>query len=144
MHFQFQVAPPNASAIPDPPALVSSNETNDLLRQLIEAQREQIGLLRAMVAVHDNTSRWRAFLARWQSDYPDVGSQCRTMMPMIERAYMGMIADLLEMLNRDGAETLENEFTLNEFLDRYGVRLGQLGGIVSLISPLAEAARTDE
>ena len=49
-----------------------------------------------------------------------------------------MIHDLTDRLNED-EHGLENEFTLQEFLDRYGMRLAQLGTILNLVAPLAEA-----
>ena len=34
---------------------------------------------------------------------------------------------------------LDTDFALQDFLDRYGMRLGQLGTIINLVAPLAEA-----
>ena len=39
---------------------------------------------------------------------------------------------------------LDNEFAVQEFLDRYGMKLGQLGHILSVIGPLSEAAHQNE
>ena len=36
------------------------------------------------------------------------------------------------------------EFSLGEFLDRYGMRLAQLGNVLNVLGPLADAARTAE
>jgi hypothetical protein len=143
MHFQFEVAPSFPQTTERPAALpVPPSDTAELLRQLIELQREQVGLLRAANAVHDAGSRWRAFLARWQDDFPQVAADCRSALPALERAYLSLIAELTEQLQRSGSDALDNEFALGEFLDRYGMRLGQLGTILSLVGPLAEAAGT--
>jgi hypothetical protein len=43
-----------------------SPDALDLLRQILEVQREMLTLQRNSAAAHDTGSRWRAFLARWQ------------------------------------------------------------------------------
>ena len=121
--------------LPPPPP-----EVTDLLRQLLDLQREQVSLLRAQAAAQDATSRWRAFLSRWSGEFPDIGGACKQVLPAVERAYLAMLKELTDRLRVEDPEDLTDEFTLNEFLDRYGIRLGQLATIVSQLGPLAEAA----
>jgi hypothetical protein len=59
---------------------------------------------------------------------------------MLERAYLGLIRDLTDRVNSSDETDLDEEFALSEFLDRFGIRLGQLGNILSQLAPLAEAA----
>jgi hypothetical protein len=141
MHFQFEVA--SAAPLPEPTALPAATlaETADLLRQLLEVQREQLTLLRASAAAQDSMARWKAFLARWQSDFPEVPGACRQALPALERAYLTLIAELTEQLRDRGPDPLDSEFALSEFLDRFGMRLGQLGTILTLVGPLADAAQ---
>jgi len=49
---------------------------------------------------------------------------------------------MAEQMNTMEADEVCDEFWLNEFIDRYGMRLTQLGNIVSQIAPLAEAANS--
>jgi hypothetical protein len=142
MHFQFDVSPLPGPLPSDPPAPVP--ETVDLLRQILEVQKEQLNQLRASTAAHDMGSRWRAFLTRWQEEFPDLSSGCRKALPALERAYGKLIADLTELLCESGDEALDNDFALQEFLDRYGMRLAQLGTILNLVGPLAEAGSRGE
>jgi hypothetical protein len=100
-------------------------------------QREQLAQQRAAAAAHDMTARWRAFLTRWQNEFPDLSEGCRRAIPLLERSYGQMISDLTERLSDEDA--LDNDFALQEFLDRYGMRLAQLGTILNLVAPLAEA-----
>ena len=130
-------APPGV--ILPPPTPTAGPETDALLRQLLDVQKEQLRVLQAQAASQDALARWRALLARWQTDFPDLGLACRQVLPTIERAYLRMVQELTDRLRSEGGE-LENEFVLNEFLDRYGMRLGQLGAILSQLSPLADAA----
>lgn len=138
MQFQFEVGPPNPSDSSNP----RPSGDSDLLRQILEVQREQVSLLRTLVALSDGGARWRAFVSRWREEFPSTASESRQAVAAIERAYINMVADLNERL-RDGEE-LDNEFTLGEFLDRYGTRLSQLGTLLNLISPLADAAPAEE
>jgi hypothetical protein len=139
MNFQVDVSSALAptSAEPPAPTPLPPNEAVDLLRQLLEVQREQLAYQRAAAASHDMTARWRAFLARWQNEFPDLSDNCRRAMPLLERCYGQLIADLTDRLAEEDA--LDSEFAVQEFLDRYGMRLAQLGTILNLVAPLAEA-----
>jgi hypothetical protein len=142
MHFQFDVSP---VAFPSPEsASASAGETADLLRQLLEVQREQLAHLRAVAAAQDAGARWRAFVARWRQDFPDLPDTCRQSIPILERTYGKLIAELTEYLCQNGNDALDNEFSLQEFLDRFGMRLAQLGTLLNLVAPLAEAASPSE
>jgi hypothetical protein len=115
-----------------------------LLRQILEIQREQLALLQASAAAHDHSSRWRAFLARWREDFPDLSDSCRGALLILERSYGSLIAELVERLRQDGGDGLDTDFALQEFLDRYGMRLAQLGTILNMVAPLAEASSQEE
>jgi hypothetical protein len=145
MQFQFDVTPkPPATTPPSSEASAGpAPQAIDLLRQILEVQREQLALQKQAAAAHDAGSRWRAFLARWQQDFPELSDSCRHALPVLERAYGGLIAELADYLRRNEADALDNEFTLAEFLDRYGMRLSQLGGLLSLVAFLAEAANAN-
>ncbi|MHB1423920.1 MAG: hypothetical protein ACYC3I_12130 [Gemmataceae bacterium] len=144
MNFQIDVS----SAVPAPPAepptsTAGVTETVELLRQLLEVQREQLTYQRAAAVAHDMTARWRAFLNRWQPDFPDLADGCRKALPHLERCYGHLLRELTDKLNEE-EQGLENEFVLQEFLDRFGMRLAQLGTILNLVAPLAEAANTSQ
>jgi hypothetical protein len=145
MNFQIDVssAVPGKGVEPTPPETPATQDVADLLRQILEIQKEQLACLRASAAAHDTTARWRAFLARWQQELPDLSEGCRKAMPLLERSYGHLIHELTSRLNED-AYDLENEFSLQEFLDRNGMRLAQLGTIINLIAPLGEAAPPSE
>jgi hypothetical protein len=141
MNFQFDV---NAPVTPPPPAepqpaAAAASETTALLRQILEVQREQLTHLQAATAMHDTGSRWRAFLARWKDDFSELPQACRQAVPILERTYGKLIAELTDYLCQNGDDALDNDFALQEFLDRYGMRLAQLGTILNLVAPLAEA-----
>jgi hypothetical protein len=143
MNYQIDVSsavPATPVEPPTPPVAIP--ETVDLLRQILEVQREQLTYQRA-AAAHDMTARWKSFLARWQQEFPGLSESCRKAMPQLERCYGQLIRDLTERLN-DGDDGIDNDFALQEFLDRYGMRLAQLGTILNLVAPLAEAGTQNE
>jgi hypothetical protein len=144
MNFQIDVTsvPPPAPA-DAPAANPAVPETIELLRQMLEVQREQLTYQRAAAAAHDMTARWRAYLSRWQQEFPDLADGCRKVLPLLERSYGRLISELTEKLSEDN-DPLDNDFALQEFLDRYGMRLAQLGTILNLVAPLAEAGSQGE
>ena len=127
--------------LPAGPGGPPTSELSALMRRMIQLQEEQVALLKAQRTAQDTQSRLRAFLTRWQGEFPNVGQQCKDVLPAIERAYLSLVQELLDRAG-DEEQELESEFTLNEFLDRYGNRLGQLGAVLSQLGPLADAAPT--
>ena len=143
MHFQFEVAQPTQPAGGELQAGEPAATTLEVMKQMLDVQREQLHLARAMAAAHDAQARWRQVLARWTDDFPSLPEACKHVLPTLERAYIEMISDLTHHL-RDGDESIDNEFALAEFLDRYGIRLAQLGTLLSVVGPLAEVAAAME
>ena len=134
------VMPPLLSG---PAAAPGSTEIADLLRQLLAAQQEQVALAKAQAAGQDPNARWRSFLARWAEEFPGVGGACKQALPSIERAYLGMVSEVTARIAED-PDLFANEFALAEFLDRYGMKLAQMGNIINQLSPLADAAPPDK
>src|SRR5262249_58871810 len=136
MHLQFVMSP--YTALPAV-ATAAGADTAELLRQLLEVQREQLALQKTTAAAHDMTARWRAFLARWHEDFPHLAEACKSALPILERSFGELVGDLADYLRDSDNAALGNEFALGEFLDRYGMRVSQLGGILSLVGLIAEA-----
>jgi hypothetical protein len=127
------------------PAETPPNELAELLRQLITLQQEQVSVLKAQHQAQqksqDGNERWRSFLTRWESEFPGIGSVCKQTLPALERAYLTLIRELTEKLAAE-PDMLTDEFMLSEFLDRYGMKMGQLGNLMSQLAPLADASAT--
>jgi hypothetical protein len=158
MQFQFDTASTN----PPPPAAPQQpgEVTVELLRQLLELQRDgaaqqrealaqilavqQEHLNHVRTAAQDALARWRNLLARWQREHPEFANHCRQAYPLLERAYVAMLVGMVEELAQQGDDALGNDFSVQEFLDRYGMRIGQLSHLLSVLGPLAEAANQAE
>lgn len=132
----FVLPPPLTTVAPQPAA---PNEVPELLRQLLAAQQEQLAVLKAQAAQHDAGARWKAFLARWDGEFPGVGGAAKRALPLLERAHLALVRELTDHLTED-PDLLADEFALAEFLDKYGMKLVQLGNLVAQLAPLAEAA----
>jgi hypothetical protein len=130
------VTPAGPIQIPESP--FPATEIIDLLRQSIDLQREQVQILKAQQTAQDGVARCRAFLAKWAGEFPDVGPACKQTLPALERAYLTLLSDLTEKV-KDLGDDLQDDFVMAEFLDRYGIRVNQLGGIINQISPIADA-----
>jgi hypothetical protein len=143
MYYQFDVSLSTSLPASDP-ATTPESETTDLLRQIVDIQREQLTHLQTFSAAHDTSSRWRAFLARWRDDFSDLPEACRQSVPILERTYGKLIAELTDHLCENGNDALDSDFALQDFLDRFGMRLAQLGTILNLVAPLADANSPSE
>ena len=130
-HMQMPELPPLALGVP---------ELADLIRQSNDLQKHQIHMAQAIYAQHDSSPKWKSLLARWSDDFPNIGRDCKRVLPTVERAYLNLMQQVTERLDESDVDELENDFTLGEFLDRYGTRLAQLAGIINQLMPLAENA----
>jgi len=136
----FVASPP--MRLPDPPASPAETETADLLRQLIELQREHLAIAKAARDQPDEQSKWQSFFDRHAGDFPGLIESCREVLPQIERAYLSLARDAAEhLLDRDDA--LSSDFGLSDFLDRFAPRLAQLGQTMGQVGHLAGLAPKD-
>src|SRR5205807_6574378 len=104
MQFQFDIAstyPTTAESSASSPT-PANVEMLALLRQILEVEREHLSFLRA---THDANARWRAFLARWQKDFPELPESCQQALPVLERSYSALISELANYLCQAGSES---------------------------------------
>src|SRR5262245_39490791 len=123
MHFSFDVGAPQC---PQPPQTTGEQtvpaDSLEILRQILEVQKEHLQLTRAIAVANDGCQRWRTFLDRWGNQFPNLAAGCKEVLPHLERAYMELMQDLTSRLQDDGPDALDNEFSMAEFLDRYGMK----------------------
>src|ERR671924_510339 len=99
MQFDVTSCVPAGAELPRPAPASGSVE---LLRQLLEVQREQLELMKAhqasltAMAEAQSQARKRSWFDRWQQEFPDLPESCRHAMPVLERAYLNLISHLIE------------------------------------------------
>lgn len=140
MQFDFGVSGvPSSTGAPP-----STDPAVDLLRQLLEAQKETLAAHKAMLAAMDHSVRWRALVNRWRTEFPNLPEVARQALPVLEKSYGALLSNLVEELRDKAEEGLDNEFALQDFLDRYGMRVSQMSQLMNLVSPLAEFVSQNE
>ena len=148
MQFQFDISSTTAKP-PVPPQPTTPETVPDLLRQILEVQYDQLTqilevqkeqLNHARAIAQDNLARWRQLLGRWHAEQPEFADHCKKAYPLMEKAYVQMLAQMVEEVTEQGNDALDGDFSVQEFLDRYGMKLGQLSHLLSIVGPLSEAA----
>ncbi|MSU78128.1 MAG: hypothetical protein EXS16_08535 [Gemmataceae bacterium] len=152
MQFQFDIGSNVRPASPTQPPTGSDAVTQVLYQmlelqrdgfsQMLAVQREQLKFAQAKAA--DSVSRWRNILGRFDEEQPDFAANCKSAYPIIEKVYVRLLASMVDDLAQNGDDTLDSEFALQEFIDRYGMRVGQLSHLLGIIGPLSEAAHQND
>ncbi len=154
--YRMEVSPTGqgpASAIPnpnDPIGLLQlmvnlQNQTLDMLRQGFELQRQQLEFTREMVQVsREQRSRQGAELERWQSGHEHVIEACRETLGRLEQVHAALMGDMANYVEENHENLLEGDFSLSDFVDRFGPRLAHLNTMLAVLRPLAATQRKSE
>jgi hypothetical protein len=142
MHSSFDITSINTT--PSNPNAPMGETIAYLLQQILDIQQKQLAQLQATAAAQDAGARWRNLVAKWKEDFPDLPAGCKQVLPILERAYGSIVATLVDELTQNEEDGLNNDFTMQDFIDRYGMKLGQLGNILNLVGPLAETLPPNE
>ena len=150
MQFQFDIA---SNTTPPAPVQQPTESVPELLRQILDVQREHLAqlvevqreqLAQTRAAAQDAMARWKNLLARWQKEFPEFSGHCKQAYPLLEKIYVHMLVGMVEDLAEQGEDGYDTEFAVQDFLDKYGMRLGQLSHLLTIVGPLAEAASQGE
>jgi transketolase len=149
MQFQFDIA---SSCVNTPKPQPTTDSVPELLKYLLEQQHNQLNQIVELQKEHlnyvrtqaqDAQTRWRNLLARWQQEHPEFAESCKKAYPSMEKAYVQLLVNMVEEVAQQ-EDSLDTDFTIQEFLDRYGMRVGQLSHLLSIVGPLSEAAHQNE
>ncbi len=138
-HIDVSAQSTSANHAPD----ITSNDVATLLKNLIQEQRRQTGLLEELVQQLGSAQRQRASeLGQWKDANPSLSRQCREAAEALGTVQTEFIRHLTEEINDHSDAYLDGEFLLNEFVDRFGPRLAHLNGVLQVLSQLSSAAQT--
>jgi hypothetical protein len=121
------------------------NQTLDSLRQLLEVQRQQLDLARETVQVsREQRARQGAELERWQAGHDHVLDACRDTLGRLEQVHAALMGELANYVEDNHENLLEGDFSLSDFVDRFGPRLAHLNTMLAVLRPLAAAQKKTE
>jgi len=138
---QMQVAP--ASMVTFGPAgPIATNETiAQLLLELLRLQREQLELTRELLRLsreaHEIRARQHAELLAWQQEHEGVVERCRDVVSTLTQIHAGLIGDMADYINEHAEELLESDFSISEFVDKFGPRLHHLSAMLAIFKQLS-------
>jgi len=120
-------------------------QTLELQRQTLDAQRQQLELTREIVQVgREQRSRQGAELERWQNSHEDVLESCRDTLTRLEQVHAALMGDMANYVEDNHENLLEGDFSLSDFVDRFGPRLAHLNTMLAVLRPLAAAQKKTE
>ena len=148
MQFQFDIASSTNVTLPKPqPA--TPETVADLLRQLLDLEREGFQQMLNLQAEHlnhvramaqENLARWRSLLSKRKDEHPEFGDFCKKAYSVMETAFVQLLETMARDVAEQGEDGFDSEFAIQEFIDRYGMKVGQFSHLMSIIGPLSEAA----
>ena len=109
-----------------------------LLKEILRIEYEQLQLLREMVQAQREARQRQAMeLLQWQKEHPEVVRKCREALSALVRVHSGFLQDLAEHVVENEEMLLESDFSLSDFVDRYGPRLHHLSAALSVLKQVA-------
>ncbi|MDR3196555.1 MAG: hypothetical protein LBU34_01695 [Planctomycetaceae bacterium] len=116
------------------------SEVCSLLRELLAAQSRQNELLEELVLQISQPHHRKAMeLALWKRSNPELADFCRRAAVKLERVQTDLLSTITEEVEYNADTFLESEFSLNEFVDRFGMKFMHLNTLLQVLSQLGNA-----
>jgi len=138
--------PAAAIANPNDPILLLhllanlQNQTLETQRQMLEIQRQQLEISRELLQVNrEQRARQGAELERWQAGHEYVLGSCRETLGRLEQVHASLMGELANYVEDNHENLMEGDFSLSDFVDRFGPRLAHLNTMLAVLRPLAAA-----
>jgi len=138
--------PAAAIANPNDPILLLhllanlQNQTLELQRQQLEISRQQLEISHELLQVNrEQRARQGAELERWQAGHEHVIDSCRETMGRLEQVHASLMGELANYVEENHENLMEGDFSLSDFVDRFGPRLAHLNTMLAVLRPLAAA-----
>ncbi len=109
----------------------------DLLKQLVEGQRQQNILLEELLHQQVAANKQRATeLQQWKNANPELARSCRRAAETLSRVQTEFLDTMTDEIEDSKEYLLEGDYMLNEFVDRFGPRLAHLNGVLQVLAQL--------
>lgn len=117
----------------------------DLLRQLVEGQRQQNLLLEELLHQQVAANKQRATeLLQWKNANPELARSCRRAAETLSRVQTQFLDSMTDEIEDSSEYLLEGDYMLNEFVDRFGPRLAHLNGVLQVLAQLGGGESPEE
>ena len=104
--------------------MTESEDTQELLQQLVLGQERQNDLLEELLEQLVANQRQRSSeITQWKQANPELSLKCRRAAEALSKIQTEFLNNLAEEVNHNLEGYIEGDFLLNEFVDRYGPRL---------------------
>lgn len=134
-----------AAVIPpltDPVALLHiianlQSQNLELQKQNLELQRQHLELTRETVHVaREQRAKQVAELEKWQAGHEHVMDACKEALGRLEQVHAALMGDMANHLDDNYENLLEGDFSLSDFVDRFGPKLAHLNTMLAVLRPL--------
>ena len=116
-----------------------------LLHDILQAQRQQLEVGREMLQLaRENRQRQHAELEAWQRENQHVVERCREVLGTLSRVHSGMLSDIAEYIRENEETMLENEFSISEFVDRFGPRMHHLSAMLGVLKQVCSPGNSEQ
>lgn len=154
--YRMEVSPTGQGATPvltnpnDPIALLHwmvslQSQSLEMQRQSLELQKHQFELVRETVQFsREQRARHSSELEKWQASHEHVIDQCKTALGQLEQVHSALLNDLTNYVDENLDNLLDLDFSLSDFVDRFGPRLAHVNTMLAVLRPLAAANKKTE
>jgi hypothetical protein len=145
LNMQVVAVSPSFVAVTPDSAISSNDVVIRLLHDLLTVQREQVALTREMLQfARENRQRQQTELEAWQRENQNVVEKCREVLGILSRVHSGMLSDLAEYVRENEETMLESDFSVSEFVDRFGPRLHHLSAMLGVLKQVSMPTSNDQ
>jgi hypothetical protein len=117
-----------------------ATEQTELLREVLAAQDRTNEILEELVNIMATSHKQRLQeLHQWKNAHPELASSCREAAEALSRVQVDYLERMTEEIKETAEDMTYGEFTLNEFVDRFGPRLAHLNGVIQVLAQLSSA-----
>lgn len=121
------------------------SQSLEFQRQALEMQRQQLEMVRESTQVaREQRSRQAADLERWQQGHSGVLENCKTALGQLEQVHASLMREMADYVDENHENLLDGDFTLSDFVDRFGPKLAHLNTMLAVLRPLAAAQKKAE
>lgn len=115
-------------------------EQTEILREVLAAQDRTNEILEELVNIMATSHKQRLQeLHQWKNANPRLANSCREAAEALSRVQVEYLERMTEEINETAEDMTYGEFTLNEFVDRFGPRLAHLNGVIQVLAQLSSA-----